>query len=868
MMEQYRSIRKGLPPDTVLFFRLGDFYEMFFEDAVKASEILNITLTSRDGGAVGRVPMCGIPAHACQPYLRALLDHQLKVAICEQLGDPQTSRSLMERRVTRIITPATYLDEEAKSTRPEYMAAVAMHADEMAVAVLDVGTGEFFVRRVDPDRLMSELALLAPCEVILPKGLEGSGALADQIRSQLKATLTVYEDWVFDPKEGIRLIRECFSLASDRAIPFWDRPQAVAAAGAVLYYLKDHLHMALGHIRLPVLLESESFMHLDPQAVRSLELIPAPSDDRRSLTLLGILDKTLTPMGARTLAHWVTHPLVRLPEILMRQEGTAELVQHADLTQRIRGLLKGLKDIERILSRLNVGVANARDLIAIRLFLDRVPSFQEILKGTQSAILDEIRQAWNPLPELRDRIARGLVDDPPQSVREGGLIREGYSPELDELRALADKGKRWLAEFEKREIERTGIKSLRIRYNQVFGYSIEVSKPNLHLVPKDYIRKQTLANAERFVVPELVQWDERIATAQERIRELEYRLFQELRLQILEHLSQLQAMARALGLLDALASLAWVAIQNRWIRPELSESTELVIRGGRHPVVEASLPPGQFVENDTEMDGDACQLIVLTGPNMAGKSTYIRQVALIVLLAQMGSFVPAESARIGLVDRLLTRVGAKDDLTRGESTFMVEMMEMAHILRSATGKSLLILDEVGRGTSTFDGVSLAWAICEYLVLGKIRPRTLFATHYHELIQLEGQLKGVRNYSVTVRETSEGIVFLRKVVPGGSDRSYGIHVARLAGLPGSVTERAEQILRVLESENTKATEIIQDRIDLALEWAGGIRADAEDFKALNPILEEIRSLSVDRMTPLEALNRLAEWARRLHASESG
>ena len=798
MMEQYRSIKKTLPADTILFFRLGDFYEMFFEDAVRASEILNIVLTGRDGGPAGRVPMCGVPHHAFGHYVRTLLDRNLKVAICEQMGDPRAGKGLMSRRITRIITPATTLDEEVRTGQPEYIVAVSCDSHQIGLAALDLGTGEFFVRQLERPRLPSELTLLWPKEVILPRQLSEQPELSDMVRHTFRATVTVYDDWVFEGAEGLRMLQEGFGLASDRAIVFHDRPLAVGAAGAVLRYLKDHLHSAIGHVQLPVLLESSEFMALDRQTLRSLELVSSMGSaggDRgdRSATLLGCIDETLTPMGSRTLYQWVTRPLLRLERIRKRQEGVAELAGRPPWMEAIRSGLKGIRDVERTLSRLNYGVAHARDLLHLKTFLEQAPGLQRLLREAESPILQELGRDLQPFPELRDLIARAINDLAPLSLREGGLIRDGYSKELDELRGLASRGKSWLVEFERREAQRTGIRSLRVRYNQVFGYSIEVSKANLHLLPPEYVRKQTLANAERFVVPELTQWDERISGAQEKMKELEQELFQEVRGRVLEGLAPLQACGRAAAILDALASLAFVAVQKRWVRPELADSLELSIQGGRHPVVEAMLPAGQFVENDAFLDAEGHQIILLTGPNMAGKSTTIRQVALIVLLAQIGSFVPADSARIGWVDRILTRIGARDDLARGESTFMVEMIEMAHILQSATSRSLLILDEVGRGTSTFDGVSLAWAICEHLSSGRVRPRTLFATHYHELIRLEESIGGIKNYTMQVRETPEGIVFLRKVARGSSDRSYGIHVAKLAGIPRTVTERAEQIL---------------------------------------------------------------------------
>ncbi len=876
MMEQYRSIKKTLPKETILFFRLGDFYEMFFEDAVRASEILNITLTGREGGAAGRIPMCGIPYHAFQQYVRTLLDKNLKVAICEQIGDPQAAKGLVERKITRIISPATYLDEESKTPQAEYMVAVASNRSEWAVAALDLGTGDFLVREVPRDRLIHELTLLNPREAILPKALQQDEELANFFKQGVQAAVMVYDNWVFDPGEASRLIKENFKLTSERNIPFYDRPVAIAAAGAILYYLKDHLHSALGHIRMPALLQADDFMTLDRQTLKNLELVSHAGGGTRTGSLISCIDQTLTSMGARTLYHWVTHPLLSLPEIVRRQEAVAELVQESSVTQNLRFVFKGTRDVERTMSRLNYGVANARDLLQLAVFLEKLPELQALLGGSKSGLLKELNRAIREFPELHGLILKAVVESPPVGLKEGGIIRDGYSKELDELRRFSSEGKNWLLEFEQREVERTGIRSLKIRYSQVFGYAIEVSKPNLHLVPKDYVRRQTLANAERFITPELKRWDEQIAGAQEKIKGLEYQLFQEIRQKALESLVPLQETARSAGTLDALASLAITAIQKRWVRPEVSSSKELTIRGGRHPVVEAMLPAGQFVENDAELDGAGNQLIILTGPNMAGKSTYIRQIAQIVLLAQIGSFVPAQSAVIGLVDRVFTRIGASDDLARGESTFMVEMIEMAHILRSATDRSLLILDEVGRGTSTFDGVSLAWAICEHLMQGMIRPRTLFATHYHELTQLESEFQNGKNYTITVKETPEGIVFLRKVARGGADRSYGIHVARLAGIPEEVTARADRILQVLENESSQAARIMtaEGPHSGQRKWSGAphtrtMTAEGEDSfpvrdkqELVHPVIEEILGVPVETLTPLEALNKLAQWNRRL------
>lgn len=870
MMEQYRSIKKTLPPDTLLFFRLGDFYEMFFEDALKASEILNITLTGREGGEAGRIPMCGVPYHAAQGYVRTLIEHNLKVAICEQVGEAKPGKGLVERQISRIISPATYLEDEDRGKNPEYLTALVRKGADWGLAYLELSTGEFFVRKIAQDRVLSELTLLQPKEVVLPSSLKEDEAFFEFVKKSLGASVTVYDDWIFEPAEALRLIQQGFGFVSDRSIPFREEVPAVIAAGAVLYYLRDHLHRDISHIQPPVLLDEQGALSLERTAQRSLEIVTTQQGKKGPETLLGVLDQTLTSMGGRTLYQWVTHPMISVKAIQARQEGVRELIARPTETSELKELFRGVKDVERTLSRLNYGVANARDLVNLRIFLGRVPAIQQLLKIMQAPELSGLLDAFVVFPEIENLIARAVVDEPPLSLRDGGLIREGYHRDLDELREVSSKGKSWILEFQDREIQRTGIKNLRVKYSQVFGYTIEISKGNLQNVPEDYIRKQTLANAERFIVPELKAWDEKISGAQDKIKALEYQLFNEIRETVLKEIAPLQKMSRAVGHLDALISLAVTAAARRWVRPEVLETGELSIEGGRHPVVEAMLPAGKFVENDTLLDTADNQLVILTGPNMAGKSTYIRQIGLIVILAQIGSYVPARSARIGVVDRIFTRIGASDDLAAGESTFMVEMVETANILQKATSRSLLILDEVGRGTSTFDGVSIAWAICEHLIQGAHRPRTLFATHYHELTQLEDHFPAVKNYTITVKETRDDIVFLRKVVRGGTDRSYGIHVARLAGLPRSVTERARKILTVLESENSEATQIIEGKKQNPRSAKEPAQASLFDWAAAqnHPVIEELKTLPLEGMTPLQALNKIFEWKDRLDSPGGG
>ncbi|MFA5167422.1 MAG: DNA mismatch repair protein MutS [Candidatus Omnitrophota bacterium] len=864
MMEQYRSIKKTLPTDTILFFRLGDFYEMFFEDAVRSSDILNITLTGREGGEAGRVPMCGIPYHAFQGYVRTLLDSNLKVAICEQIGDPSQAKGLVERKVTRIITPATYLDDETPEKNLQYMAAILAGKDSAVLAYLELSTGEFYVREITQDRLLDELTLLWPREVVMPKTLGDREDLTNFIKENLKATLTVYEDWIFEPEDSMRLLLEIFKLGSAQGISFHAHPLAVGACGAILYYLKDHFHSALEHVQKPRLFNAAQFMVLDRQAQRSLELVASQSGRKDCGTLLSVVDRTLTAMGARHLYHWLTHPLLDIAEIHKRQESVTELIKELHHAENMGRLLKGVKDMERTLSRLNYGVANARDLVNLKAFLERVPEIRNILGTFDADLIRDLQKQVQPFPRLSELIARSIVEEPPLGVKDGGLIRDRYSGELDDLRNISQKGKQWILEFQQREIERTGIKSLKVKYSGVFGYTLEVSRSYLGQVPENYIRRQTLANAERFIVPELKEWDEKISGAQDKIKMLEYQIFLEIRAKVLEDLGALQNMAKAVGMLDALMSLSRVALEKKWVRPEVSDDRTLSVHGGRHPVVESMLPAGKFVENDGLLDGDKNQLVVLTGPNMAGKSTYIRQMAHIVLLAQTGSFVPAKTAHIGLVDRIFTRIGASDDLARGESTFMVEMLETAHILQEATERSLLILDEVGRGTSTFDGVSIAWAVCEFLVQGKTRPRTLFATHYHELTQLEDHFPGIKNYKMTVKETKDGIVFLRRVARGASERSYGIHVAELAGIPGDVTRRAKEILAILENENTEATQIIESK---KMKSSGKIVETGPTLFDIDPpkpsaVEEELKKLDADQLTPMEALQKIVGWKNKI------
>ena len=694
MMEQYRSIHKTLPTDTILFYRLGDFYEMFFDDAVRASDILNITLTGRGAGEAGRVPMCGFPHHAFGGYVRTLLDSNLKVAICDQVGDPKQAKGLVERKITRIITPATYLDDETPEKHLQYMASIYEEENSAVLSYMELSTGEFYVREIAPDRMLDELTLLSPREVVIPRKLERKEGLVTYIKENLNATLTIYDNWIFEYDEALRLTTDILNLGSPKIISFYDHKPAVGVCGALLYYLKDHFHSALQHVQKPRLFNTSEFMILDRGAQKSLEITSSLSGRKSQGTLLSVIDRTLTAMGARSLEHWITHPLLNVSEIKKRQEAVLEFTTNSGVLDTLLKLFKGVKDIERTLSRLNYGVANGRDLRNMKDFLERVPEIRNILAALNADLITEEQKKIQPFPALSELIEKAIIEEPPLTIRDGGIIKDGYSKELDELRTISRDGKKWIIDFQKRESERTGIKTLKVKYSGVFGYTLEISKSNLGMVPEEYIRRQTLANAERFIVPELKEWDEKISGAQDKIKMLEYEIFLKVRERILQDLGELQEMGKAIGVLDAVMSFGVVAREKRWVCPEVVSGEEINIKGGRHPVVESMLPSGKFVENDCFMEREENQLVILTGPNMAGKSTYIRQIAHIVLLSQIGAFVPAESCKLGLVDRIFTRIGASDDLAGGESTFMVEMLETANILRETTNKSLLILDEV------------------------------------------------------------------------------------------------------------------------------------------------------------------------------
>jgi DNA mismatch repair protein MutS len=816
MMQQYRRLRGSIPADTLLLFRLGDFYELFFEDAKEASVLLNVALTKRNG-----VPMCGMPYHAAQTYIAKLIKAGRRVAICDQTSEPQPGK-IVSRDITQIITAGTVSDFDLlEAKRANYLGAIYADAGIFGFAYADLTTGEFRLTELrDRQSLLDELARVSPSELLI------SSEQKDQLR-QIDHALE-YDSYAFLPEQAIFTLCEHFKMKSLDGFGCGEMSRAVAAAGAIVHYLKHQLRRNVDHLTSLRCDAPAEYVVLDAATQTNLELVE--SRGTRNTTLLAVLDCTITPMGGRRLRWWILQPLRNLHELERRQQMIADLLQEPDLLAAIRAQLKSIRDIERATSRLSQASGNARDLVALKFSLQEIPKLKAELQKlieriefgradspstpnvaqesgatdasparTGRALPVELQSEIHEMPVLAEKLGRAVGDDPPLVLKEGGIFRDGYDADLDELRRASRKGKNWIGHLQEREIAATGIKSLKVRYNSVFGYFIEVTKSNLATVPAHYTRKQTTVGGERFITPELKEMESKILDADERARQLEYQLFQKLREETLCELESIQRTAAAIAVLDVVCAFAETARLFRYCRPQLNNTLRLMIKDGRHPVLDQNLVEEKFVPNDTSLDGETMRMAIVTGPNMAGKSTYIRQVALIVLMAQIGSFVPAESAEIGLVDRIFTRVGANDDMGRGQSTFMVEMNETSNIVNNATERSLVILDEIGRGTSTFDGLSIAWSVAEFLH-DKIKARSLFATHYHELTKLAAERKGVCNFNVAVREWNDQIIFLRKILPGGADKSYGIQVARLAGLPKEILDRAKEILAHLERPN--------------------------------------------------------------------
>jgi DNA mismatch repair protein MutS len=862
MMEQFRRAKKEAP-GALVFFRMGDFYELFQEDAVVAARELGLTLTSRAKGSAQPIPMAGVPVRSAEGYLVRLVRKGHKVAVCEQLEDPRKAKGIVDRGVVRIVTPGTLTEEDALDARSNnYLAAVWVARERAGLAWVDLSTGRLQGAELEARRIVDEIARVAPSELLAaPELWSTDEGLQGELSERLGITLTERESWRFDPETAERTLTRHFKVKGLEGFGVPEGSLIVPAAGALLEYVAETQKATCQHIlRIEPVVPDEHLL-IDRATRQCLELVETQREHRREGSLLDVLDDARTPMGSRLLRDWVLHPLRAVEPIRERQGGVAELVGDPFLREELREQLDEVHDVERLAGRISTGRASGRDLVALARSLERIPPICSRLEASNSAALSRLQGELDPLTETVERIRATLVDEPPLGLREGGLVRAGFSTELDEIRQISGDARSWMARFQAEESQRSGLPGLKIGFTSVFGYFIEVPRGQVDRVPDHYIRKQTLKGAERYVTPELKEFEDKVLNADARAIEREYEIFQELRSAVAAEIPRVLASARALSELDAVASLAHVAAAQRYVAPQVDEGGEIHVVDGRHPVIERSSSCEAFVPNDADLDLEGRRLTILTGPNMAGKSTYIRQVALIALLAQIGSFVPATEARIGIVDRIFTRVGAGDDISRGESTFMVEMVEIANILNNASRRSLVILDEVGRGTSTFDGLALAWAIAEHLH-ENVGCRTLFATHYHQLTDLTARYPGTVNKNVAVREWGDEIVFLHKIVDGGTDRSYGIHVARLAGVPRDVVERARSILQDLE----------RDEEDLAQRILAGASAPTPEaapsgvqlglFAARSPIEDEISKLDLDRMAPLDALLRLRAFQERL------
>ncbi len=872
MMKQYMQTKEEYK-DCILFYRLGDFYEMFFDDALTASKELEITLTGKNCGLEERAPMCGIPYHAVDSYLNRLVSKGYKVAICEQVEDPKTAKGIVKREVIRVVTPGTNLDTQGlDETKNNYIMCIVYMADRYGLSIADVTTGEYLVTELDSQtKLMDELYKFMPSEIVCNEAFYMSGLDLDDLKNRLHMAIYSLEAWYFDDALCRETLQEHFKVASLEGIGLADCECGTIASGALLKYLEETQKNSLSHMSRLTRYATGNYMVLDSATRRNLELVETLREKQKRGSLLWVLDKTKTAMGARTLRKYVEQPLIDKASIVKRLDAVAELKDNAICREEIREYLNPVYDLERLVGKITYQSANPRDLIAFQNSLSMLPSVKYILKDMESDLLKEIYEELDPLEELCDLVERAILEEPPLAMKEGGIIRDGYNEEVDRLRKAKSEGKNWLADLETKEREKTGIKNLRIRYNKVFGYYLEVTNSFKELVPDYYTRKQTLANAERYIIPELKELEDTILGAEDKLCALEYELYCEVRNTIAAELTRIQRTAKAVAKLDVIASLALVAERNNYVRPKINEKGVIDIRDGRHPVVEKMIPNDMFIANDTYLDDKKQRISIITGPNMAGKSTYMRQAALIVLMAQLGSFVPASSANIGLVDRIFTRVGASDDLASGQSTFMVEMNEVANILRNATSKSLLILDEIGRGTSTFDGLSIAWAVVEYISNSKLLgAKTLFATHYHELTELEGKINNVNNYCIAVKEKGDDIVFLRKIVKGGADKSYGIQVAKLAGVPEPVINRAKEIVEELVTADItgKVKDIAVQGNDTKKKPQKKLdEVDLTQFSLFDTVkdddvLNELKELDISHMTPMDAMNKLYQLQNKL------
>ena len=866
LMRQYQEIKQTYR-EAILFFRVGDFYEMFFEDATEASGILNIALTSREKHSANPIPLCGIPHHAALGYIAKLLKHGKNVALCEQVEDPKLAKGLVKREVVRLYTPGTLVDHELlEAGQSSFLTAVVPREmtptthGPFGLAVVDLSTGEFWLSEFPEDQgqdlLSDELARIAPKELIHPDGLD-QGLLSGLVRQKLARIVPCDPRW-FNAEDAHHCFLSHYHVTNLADLHVGSLTAGIQAGGGVLRYLRDiQPTFTHQHIQRPITRRLTQEMQLDGITIRNLEILTSLSDDQQGPTLFSTLDHTMTPMGRRLLRQWIVRPLVDIHAIQSRLMAVSQFKETLKSRTNVRFALKKIQDIERLASRVNMGIATPRDVLGLQQSLEVLSTIHTNLQEYHSSLLIDLFSYWDNLKDIVFLIRNTILPDAPHSVRDGGIIRDGFDSTLDQFRQANKDGKKWIAELEQTERRRTGIDSLKVKYNQVFGYYIEITKSNLSRAPQDYIRKQTLTNAERFTTSELKQLEERVTTASIRLQTLEQELFTNIRQDLSQHTTRIQTMAKQLAILDVLTSFAEAATIHRYVCPEVDQGGTISISDGRHPVIERMNLSGGFIANNAKLDLDSNRLLLITGPNMAGKSTFLRQTGLIILMAQIGSFVPASHAKIGLVDRIYTRVGASDNLAGGQSTFMVEMVETSKILESATPRSLILLDEIGRGTSTYDGLSIAWAVAEFIQdRTHLGARTLFATHYHEMAALEAIRDGIRNYTVSVKEEDERIIFLRKIVEGKADRSYGIHVATLAGLPAPIIQRAQQVLEQLEqSDSHEQTSLIKDNAPLS-------PSVDPTLPSPHPLIEEVKQIDLFAMTPLDALNRLADFKRRL------
>ena len=870
MMQHYLKTHEEYK-DCILFYRLGDFYEMFFDDAKVVSKELELTLTGKSCGAEERAPMCGIPYHAAETYLTRLVKKGYKVAICEQVEDPKLAKGMVKREVTRVVTPGTTLNAQAlDETKNNYIMCIAYIGDHYGISSADITTGDYYVTEVDSERkLLDEVNKYQPTEIICNEAFYISGIDIDDMKNRMGIVIYSLDAWYFSDETAQMTLKDHFKVRDLEGLGLADYDSGVVAAGALLKYLYETQKTTLSNLVAIHPYTTGKFMIIDSSTRRNLELVETLREKQKRGSLLWVLDKTRTAMGARTLRSFVEQPLIERTEIEERYDAIDEFNTNDITREEIREYLNPVYDLERLITRVTYQTANPRDLIAFRNSIHMLPPIKTLMSDFQSPLLKRLYEQLDTLDELYELIERSITEEPPLTLHDGGILKEGYNEEVDRLRKAKTDGKSWLADLEAKEREKTGIKNLKIKYNKVFGYYLEVTNSFKDMVPDYFTRKQTLANAERFITPELKELEDVILGAEDKLIVLEYELFREVRQKVADEVVRIQKTAKAVAQIDVFASLATVAEQNNYCRPKLNEKGLIDIKDGRHPVVERMIQNEMFVANDTYLDNGSNRVSIITGPNMAGKSTYMRQSALIVLMAQIGSFVPAKSAKIGIVDRIFTRVGASDDLASGQSTFMVEMSEVANILRNATSNSLLILDEIGRGTSTFDGLSIAWAVVEHISNPRLLgAKTLFATHYHELTELEGKLNSVNNYCIAVKEKGDDIVFLRKIVKGGADKSYGIQVAKLAGVPDNVIERAKEIVE--ELSNNDITEIVQNISAEGSSKRSKPKLDEVDLEQISlldtmdndTILNELKELDLGQMTPIEAMNKLYELQNKV------